>query len=592
MIKKYLSKVIFVFSLCSILGIFNFHQLHAQVTGPYEIKWLWVGSLRHWFSDVGAEIEYGRRGRGPSTTNTDQNDGLRWPAQFQFQDHECGKALWIGTTDFVDPNSGKPFPYKVVCFGRGALYSNTEIFPVAGKFKLIGRASSPIVIVDDVSASDLDLNDLNLASGDELDSNLPADRMIRTEVNTPIGITVYRRIFAYSQQYHDNYFIYEYIFKNTGYIDNKGTKINPPDTLTGVVFHFQNRLADGNDGYRGGWGHDGTSWGINTINDCVGQDVTRTLPSPNNFRAVFSYYGPHSEAPGVLDDIGYPCFINGSIMGGTHFVGEVVLHADTSPNDTTDDPTQPKTTRFMGSDNDAQGVNELSPTNLDLMTRKYAFMTAGHPQTHANQLGKDINGWPTRTANNWVGPNGADRGGFSSAQGFGPYDLNPEDSIRIVIAEAVAGINRDKNKEIMRNWWPWYQAGRTGGGPYTLPDGSTTPDGNVYKNTWVFTGKDSLFQSFRRALANYHLQLHGNHIPEPPPPPDKFVVTSGGNKIMLSWVGTTAELWPNFDGYRIYRGEGRQDTTYDQIFSCDKSNLVNSFDDRTAWIQLFLLYTD
>ena len=51
---------------------------------------------------------------------------------------------------------------------------------------------------------------------DFVDPNLFADRVIVNKVNTQIGITMTRRIFQFSQQYHDNYIVSEYTFKNTG----------------------------------------------------------------------------------------------------------------------------------------------------------------------------------------------------------------------------------------------------------------------------------------------------------------------------------------------------------------------------------------
>ena len=191
-------------------------------------------------------------------------------------------------------------------------------------------------------------------------------------------------------------------------------------------------------------------------------------------------------------------------------------------------------------------------------------MTAGHPgQTHSEQVGRTF-------ANDW----GGDAGGYAAAQGFGPYTLNPGDSVRIVIAEAVAGImkNRENVREIAQNWF-------NSTGNYVLPDGSTTTDRNEYKNTWVMSGEDSLMRSFRRAISNFE---SGFNIPSPPPPPNEFIVRSGGNKITLEWKGDEAEAWSNFDGYRVFRAEGRADTTYDLIFSCDAANKVNSFEDRTA----------
>jgi hypothetical protein len=159
------------------------------------------------------------------------------------------------------------------------------------------------------------------------------------------------------------------------------------------------------------------------------------------------------------------------------------------------------------------------------MTRKYTeFMTGGHPaQTHAEQVGKDpTTGWPTGFANTW----GGDAGGYAAAQGFGPYDMEIGDSVRIVVAEAVAGIMKDRNlvKTIAKTWFD------NAGGPYTLPNKSTTNDRNIYKNTWVFSGKDSLFQTFERAKDNFSKNFN---IPQPPPAPNEFSVNSGGNRISL-----------------------------------------------------------
>jgi hypothetical protein len=579
MIKKCLTKVLIGISLFSAVEIIGFQESQAQVFGgDFTNKWLWVGSLRQYFSSSGSEIEYGRRGR--SFLNTDQDDGLRWPALYQSQDHNAGKALWIGTTNFADPISNVTYPHKVIPFGRSALYLNSAVYPV--EFKLVGRFAAPTVTVDNVSACDLDAYDLDLGGGDQVDPTLPADRMIYNKVNTPIGVTVFRKVYAFAQQYHDNYYIYEYVFKNTGLSDNTGGQITPAKTLTGVVFNFRYRFACNNEGYIGGWTYAGVSWGVNTICDAVGQDPAHTLPAPNdNLRAVYEYYGPHSQAPGISDDIGGPDFQDGHILGGSSFIGETILHADASPSDHTNDLTKYITSVAVPTDGTIEAINPTSPFNAGVMTQQYQSMTIPHEaQTDAQRLGQDANGWPLTVGNN------RGTGGYGATQSIGPYTLAPGDSIRIVIAEAVAGINRQKNVEVARNWYTWYQNGRTGTTPLALPDGftyngnpmTTTTDGNIYKNAWVFTGKDSLFQSFRRAIANYN---SGYNIPKAPPPPDKFTVSSGGDRISLSW-SNNADSWPNFNGYQVYRAMTKTDTIYELLTSCDKNNVIHSFDDVTA----------
>ena len=216
MVKRYWLRAIIFIIILYAAGIDDSQCLYAQVTGPQEVKWIWVGSLRHWFSSGGAEIEYGRRSR--AFLNTDQIDGLMWPAQYSNQDVNCGKSLWIGTTNFTDPIDGRTFPSKVVKAGRTFMFINTEIYPV--EFNLIARSERPTVLVDQMRSSDLDYND----EVDQIDPNLEADRMIYNTINTTVGVTVTRKVRAFSQQYHDNYFIYEYVFKNTGIIDNTGVQ--------------------------------------------------------------------------------------------------------------------------------------------------------------------------------------------------------------------------------------------------------------------------------------------------------------------------------------------------------------------------------
>ncbi|HXZ95186.1 MAG TPA: hypothetical protein VEG28_04660, partial [Dehalococcoidia bacterium] len=562
-------------------------------------RWLSVGQLQQYFQNTGMEIEYGLRGRG-AYLNTDQDKGLMWPAQWLYQDHNVGKALWIGATDFTDPaSSAVPYQYKVLPLGRGAMFTSygpyltdqgAVTFPAT--LKLIGKYTfrHPSVTVDGADASNLTANDMV----DSIDASLSCDREIYNVTNTPLGITITRRVLDWTQQYNDNYYIYEWTFKNTGLTDNVGGKISPPDMLHGVRFSFVYRFADGNDAYSEGWAVAQEDYGINTLNDCIGQDAAHSLTAPNNFRAIYEYFGPDASSPGVEDDIGgplYPSKGSGDLLSGTGFVGEMVLHADESATDTTDDPNEPSTTQFVDSDNNLMIPTTGSPFNISNMQQEYQdIIAAGNPaQTHAERIGEDANGWPTAFVDHWSagGFFSTTSGGMESQQGFGPYTIPPGDSINIVICEAVVGINHVFMREVAHNWKTWYSNGKTGTTAFQLPPshpirwpnatwpaGGTTTDGDVYKNAWVFTGEDSLLQTFRRARATYDNLVSGVNpaIPLPPPPPDKFVVTSGGDRILLQW-STSAESWPNFNGYQIFRQVGRPDTEFTPIITIDKANL-------------------
>ncbi|NOX89054.1 MAG: fibronectin [Calditrichaeota bacterium] len=540
-----------------LLMVFNFGKAD-------ETKWLAVGMLHDWFSSTGCEIEVGRR-----HLISDQQDGLRWPAQFRYQDTKAAKALWIGTTNYQDPISGETYDYKVVHVGPRVMDEDNEFMPV--EFKLVARFDHPQVLVDGFPASPLDYMD----EVDEIDPDLPADRMLYNVVNTQIGVTVTRRVYAYSQQNHDNYLIYDYVFKNTGIIDKKGTKV--VKKLTGVVFFLQYRYAPtreiGPYGYY--WAPQSTSWGHSTMNDAIYADPSTGDPV---FRALFTWLGRHSKADYDLiggPNVGTSTYRGDGRLGGAQYCGVLTLHADKSATDKSDDPSQPTSTHVVGSDDDITYNND--PFNPPKMTKEYAAMTAGRPALSHAQLVGDGN----------ADEYGNTPGGFSQAQGFGPYDLEPGDSIHIVLAEAVAGLRRDSCYTIGAKWFDAYQ-NPSKKIDFRFPNGSVKTgnysDGTAddYKDAWVYTGRDSLFKTFKRAINTFQQSLD---IPLNPPPPDQLRVESGGDRIILKW-SDTPETWQNFGGYRVYRAIHTPDTTYDMLFECGKGtdypDIVHEFEDKTA----------
>ena len=66
-------------------------------------------------------------------------------------------------------------------------------------------------------------------------------------------------------------------------------------------------------------------------------------------------------------------------------------------------------------------------------------------------------------ANNFSDTWGAGIGGYSQSHSFGPYTLEPCDIIHIVLAEAVAGLCREKSIEVGNNWY-------LENTPYNFPD--------------------------------------------------------------------------------------------------------------------------
>lgn len=187
-------------------------------------------------------------------------------------------------------------------------------------------------------------------------------------------------------------------------------------------------------------------------------------------------------------------------------------------------------------------------------------MTEGHAPRHAWLVQPDGKFSEQRTMAN-IGAGSP--GGWSSAHGYGPYTLALGQSVRIIFAEAVNGLTREEAIRVGKKY----------------KDGTIT---TIQKNDSVLNAKDRLFTSFRRAIANYG---SGFNIPQPPYPPKSFTVNSGGDRIALSWAASDNESANGFRGYRLFRAEGRSDSTFRVIFECGPGTanpqVAYAFDDVT-----------
>jgi hypothetical protein len=510
---------------------------HAQL--GFRTKWLAAGSLYNWYASTGSEVEEGRV--------TNQQDGLRWPSYYAYEDCQAAKGLWIGTTNFSDAG-GNNYLYKVVHIGPRSPGAD-EFIPVS--FEEVAKFTPPTVLVD----GEQQLLD-EIASVDRIDPTIDCDREIINVVNTSIGITMKRVIKQWSQQYHDNYHVFEYTFTNTGRTTYTDDVTLPGKTLTGVYFFFQNRYSINRDVGEGVYNGNKPSWGFNTMNDVRGDGI-KPDPPGEQFRASFSWFGkflPFTQ----FDVIGGPIWQGYwdktdtvGRLGAAQFVGNVTLHADASPTDGTDDPNQPSTTGYINSDDI---VTQSGRTQFDVagMQVEYTnWIARGHMLRHADVV--EPTGAFDQPTND---PSLGATGGNSSFNGYGPYTLAPGQSIHIVVAEGGAGLDRGRATSIGR----------------LFKTGAITPKA---KNDSVFQSRDSLFQTFRRAIASYNA---GYAIPEGPWPPRSFTVTSGGDKITLMWEAP--EGGPTVSGYRIYHCVGKRDSIFSLLATAGPTD--RSYDDVNA----------
>lgn len=529
----------------------------SAVQAQFVKKWLSAGSLHNWYSEIGSECEVcGFVGT--------QQDGLRWPGIYRFTDMQAAKALWIGAVNVTD-DLGTNYTQRVVHVGP-RVSGGGEFFPT--RFELISRLSPTAVLVDGA------ITEPEAAMvTDDVDPAIDSDVAIVNEANTLLGITMERKILQFTQEFHDNYHIFEYTFTNTGNTDDDPEIELPDQTLEGVYFFFQWRLSVAKETrYVIG---NGTSWGLNAMLDTRGDGV-KTDPPGEDFRAQYVWHGkfpPFSAynniggpiLPQALPALNIAPTDTTGRLGASQFVGVVTIHADTSPTDPTDDPDQPTTTSWIGSDDSYQSQNDaFNPTNMEV---EYSVMSAGHKSPrHADVV--EPSGMPGFL--NPIGdPSLGTPGGFSNANGYGPYTLAPGESIRIVLAEAAAGLSREANSAIGR---AYKESGANDGAPITYDVHGRTH--SMTKNEWVFTGRDSLFQTFRRAIANYASDYS---IPRAPAPPNIFEVNGGGDRIQLIWSPHSTEPLP--DSWEIYRAQGRYDSTYTLVHTASSGD--TSFDDTT-----------
>lgn len=524
-------------------------------------KWLSAGSYHNWYSEIGAEIE-----SGGFVGN--QQDGARWPGIYRYSDSQAWKGLWIGARNFTDEN-GENWPYRVVHAGP-RVNGSGEFFPV--NFEMVSKYAPTDVTVDGFLSESL-----APMANDRVDPDIPADVMIITEVNTLLGLTMERRVMQFSQEYHDNYHVVEYILTNTGNTDGDAEIELPNQTLEDVYFFNQwrwsvareTRYVIGN----------ATGWGINTMVDTWGDGEDENLPAPGEpVRAQYAWHGFYPDRDVSYNNIGGPIlpeaqpvpqYISATDtlgrLGAYQFIGAVTLHADASPADPSDDPNQPTTTTWIGSDEGFQSNNDaFHPVKME---QEYGIMSSGHRlPAHAYAVEPSgMEGWLNPSA----APARGTPGGYSAATGYGPYTLGPGESVRLVIAEGVSGLSREAANAIGR---AYNLSGADDNALIPYEVGGETLE--MTKNEWTLTGRDSLYQTFLRAIANYE---SGYDIPEAPAAPSALNVQSGGDRITLEWEYPPNATLP--DGFEIYRAANAYDSTYTLVHEAGPGE--TSYDDTT-----------
>lgn len=508
----------------------------------WELKWLSVGEMHKYYTEAGSHNE------------DYQGHNIHWPGIRNEHGNVRGYALWIAAQNFTDEN-GTTWPVKIAHVGP-RITGLGEVF--AEDLTMISRFEPPIVKVDGFETFNRPV------VNDEVDPTLPFDRSVYSRTASVLGVTIERTASQFSQEHHDNYHILEFVFTNTGNTDNDEAIEISDQTLEGVYFYWQNRYAPNRSA---GWEQNNAQgWGRWTMNDTVGDghedyDV--------DFRAQWSWLG-HVPSLSGRTSLGGPLWNDSSWLvasgdstgrlGAAHGLGRIILHADASATDETDDPNQPSTMNYIWTGDERTHLNEH--TDLAKMEFELELITEGRVYPHHADLVEPTGSFDSPTGDPTLGRGGD---GFAFGEGFGPYTLAPGEDVRIVIAEGIAGISDEASVVVGQAYK------RADGDEDLLIEFDANGDGvisdaaydfntlytgaeRMTKNQWSLSAKDSMFQTFERIKANYE---SGWNIPKGPLPPAEFTVTSGTDQIFIEWSAYPGES--PVGGWELWRAQNRFD---------------------------------
>ncbi|MBN1351065.1 T9SS type A sorting domain-containing protein [candidate division KSB1 bacterium] len=461
-------------------------------------------------------------------------------------------GLGFGMKDWSDWR-GNYFPVMV-----GSVTGSLPAHPVGGRFGCVGhefkivlRNAPPILIVDGEIQP-------TRQHYDELDPSLMSDGILTMRWSYDVGLTGEQTYYSYASYPFDSYLFIDFVVTNAGNVNrNESTAELPGQVLHDVCFQYVTQSLVS---YEGACQSPCTGthllsddwveyYGENYM-DFVGAG---TPLQPNgdltadSLRISITWDGDNNETPG-WDDTGDPDWNRGFMeqspgMGrllSPQYFGMGVVHADKSADDESNDLSQPFSWVWWS------GANTFPSCEA-----AYDFFFSGNYMQSPQEMG--------HTEPNHAGIVARPDPYLS----IGPYPEMPFGSdIHFTLLACVNGINYDLCNSIGISWWTRQKGG----------DGLTDEE----KNRYVATGKDSLFKYYSQAMRRYFRNVEAGRgpfdTPEAPPPPD-LTITSGEMSVNLDWSDVSQIPDPDtgvidFAGYRVYRAQSRNDTTFQKIWEC------------------------
>ena len=341
-----------------------------QAEAQFTFRWLNVGDFQHRFYGGGAQPEI----YGPYPI-------MRWPGIHHIDPggvgYMHGMATWISAMNFTDEN-GTNFPVRVSHVGP-RFDGVGEFFEVENR--LISQFEAPEMTVDGLDTFG------DLTAIDEIDSSLKPDRMVINTVNSSVGVTMKRTAIQFSNEYHDDYHITEYLFTNTGNVDEDEEIELEGQQLDDVYFTFIRRPKIS--GSSSSWDNTegSTAWGGTAQSDLIGNGVN---DYGLDWRGFFTFMR-HSTAHNNYSTIGGPMWVPGSWwysiqtdttgrLGSAAMSGEFIFHADSEPHPPgeiqADDPSQPIFMNYMNAD-DGDLTGASNHNNIQLMELERDWIERG-----------------------------------------------------------------------------------------------------------------------------------------------------------------------------------------------------------------------
>jgi len=432
---------------------------------------------------------------GPLQYNTNEamtDDGLTWPVGRPVDGGRVSmlsvNTVVIGVERTWTDATGVVRDIQVAQIGRHK-FSDIELVtpPVDGAFKRTFRTPYPSKILDGTDWANAQ------AKGDPVDTNLPSDAMIYTHLNTWTGIDIERWIYGFANSDHDDYIIMEYRFTNvSGQVRNNvyfglqaqthGSEYYPADIWGNYYGATYSQHVAGNSASDSlrlwySWDADQTS---NTTVD------TRAKPHPR--------WG-HFQEP--------------------QFFGTAVLHADTSPSDERDDPSQPRkagwSQRELAPDLNVAGHEDI----YNYLADGWDSANPGAYGVTVDNSGAIVSEGPFRVLDPGLGPTGDPSSDINNTTqfdplteqektalfSFGPYTLNPGDDIRIVTAY-VGG-------EIPYRWAIDAGAAYMNGNPQQLPLTPLPYDIPNYNSNYLNSLKSDQLNAIRKYVGGQAVARQG-----------------------------------------------------------------------------------